>query len=167
MNIRRDHQVEIPLNTNSTNCEWARGQEILILRTAEEEKRGYHPKKQEKRPEEDVKGRPSQPLGSAGCRPCPHGGCRRAWDASTAAPSPLPGVKSCADVLLLLNVTFTRYLRVRGNLHKTRVNASFLSPLLTLHSKAPKTDLLLQPALRLPPLREAFKLLTVSLTALW
>ena len=132
--------------------------------------RGRKTRLPSKKAREEARGRPegkTEPTpGLSGLQARPHGGCRRAWDASTAAPSPLPGVKSCADVLLLLNVTFTRYLRVRGNLHKTRVNASFLSPLLTLHSKAPKTDLLLQPALRLPPLREAFKLLTVSLTAL-
>lgn len=33
------------------------GQEVLILRIAEEEKRGYHPTRQEKRPEEDREGK--------------------------------------------------------------------------------------------------------------
>lgn len=44
------------------------GQEVLILRIAEGEKRGYHPTRQEKRPEEDREGE-TEPNPCRHCKP--------------------------------------------------------------------------------------------------
>ena len=72
MSIRRGHGIEISLNTNSTNHEWATGQEMFILRKAEEERRGYHPTRQEKKAEEEAwrEDHAKPPSTRTGCRPC-------------------------------------------------------------------------------------------------
>lgn len=74
----------------------SQGTGMLTLRIAEEEKRGYHPEKQEERPEEDREGKTepnpwARRAAGAACM-TENAGC----GTQTLHPL-LPGAKSCAD----------------------------------------------------------------------